>query len=403
MSTISAQEGSDLGAAMARFDPYDPEFTGADALEFFDEVREAHRITRCETGGGFWVVTRHEDALFILQHPDIFSSRAPTYPFDEATHPVMIPFTSDPPEHTKYRHLLTAPFAPSRMNAMEDNVRERAQALAADVRAAGSCEFMSEFAFPLPSKTFLQMFGLPDEELVPLYEATVEMIRLPKTPENIAEYKRRNDEMEAFYARIAAERRADPGDDVLSELTTKTVDERPLSEAEIANIAALLTAASLDTTASALGLMCLWLASHPEARDELVADPSLIPAAVEELLRYEAIVYNGRIVRQEVEVAGVTMQPGERVMVLFQAVNRDPRAFEDALEVKFDRADNRHIGFGAGPHRCIGIHLARMTLRVALEEWHRQIPRYSITPGTLPVYNVGSVRGLESLHISVDA
>jgi cytochrome P450 len=398
----AAEADTSLDERIRRFDPYDPAYVGADALEFFDAVREAHRITRCETAGGFWILTRHEDALYVLQHPEIFSSRAPTYPYDANTHPMMVPFTSDPPDHNKYRHLLAAPFAPSRMTAMEHEVREEARTRAARIRDAGSCEFVSEFAFPLPSKTFLRMFGIPEEELVPLYSATVEMIRTPKTPENIAEYRRRNARMQDFYMQIARERRANPGEDVLSELTTKEVDGRLLTDEEIANMASLLTSASLDTTASSLSLMCLWLATHPDARRRLVDDPSLIPAAAEELIRYESIVYNGRIVTQEVELAGVRMQPGERVMMLFQAVNRDPRAFDAPSEVRFDRADNRHLGFGAGPHRCIGIHLARMTLRVALEEWHTAIPEYSITPGTLPRYNIGTVRGLESLHLTVD-
>jgi len=187
---MSVIDPAEVDERMRRFDPYEPEFAGAGALEFFDEVCEAHRVTRCDTAGGFWILTRHEDALFVLQHPEIFSSRAPTYPFDPETHPVLTPFTMDPPEHTKYRHLLAAPFAPSRMSAMEQSAREQARALVTQIADAESCEFVSEFAFPLPSQTFLKMFGLPEEQLVPLYAATVEMIRMPKTPDNIAEYRR---------------------------------------------------------------------------------------------------------------------------------------------------------------------------------------------------------------------
>jgi cytochrome P450 len=392
----------DLDARIRRFDPYDAAYCGADALEFFDEVREAYRVAPCDTAGGFSILTRYEDALYVLQHPDLFSSVAPTYPFDPDIHPVLIPFTLDPPEHTKYRHILTAAFSPARMATLEADVRARAGALARDIAAAGSCDFVADFADPIPSHTFLRMFGLPAEELTPLYWATVEMIRLPKTPENVAEEIRRSGQMAEFFRRTAAERMADPGDDVLSDLVTKEVDGRPLTEDELTNIAALLTVSSLDTTSSSLGLMALRLATNPGHRDALVADPSLIPSAIEEMLRYEPIVYNGRVVRQDVEVGGVHFKAGDRIMVSFQAINRDPRAFDAPNDLELDREPNRHLSFGAGPHRCIGIHLARMSLRVALEEWHRVIPRYSLAPGTTPKYNLGVVRGLESLPLVIE-
>ena len=188
---------------------------------------------------------------------------------------------------------------------------------------------------------------------------------------------------------------------MVSALLQCQIDGRALSDEELLNILSLLTAASLDTTASALANMVAWLAANPERRDELVADPSLLPSAIEELLRWDQMTHNGRLVTRAVEMHGVTMRPGDRVMMLNAAGGRDPRVFDDPETVDFDRANNRHLAFGAGPHRCLGIHLARMALRVALEEWHRAVPRYSIRSGATPTRRLKQLRAVTALPLVV--
>src|SRR5205814_750486 len=164
-------------------------------------------------------------------------------------------------------------------------------------------------------------------------------------------------------------------DDILSRLMAARYDgERELNQFEILNTAALLLFASLDTTKSAFGNMIAYLARHPESRRQLTTDPSVIPAAVEEFLRYESPVTTGRTVTRDVKVRGVQMRKGDRVLVLFASAGRDEKQFDRADEIDFGRPSNRHLAFGSGPHRCLGAHLARIELSVALEEIHRRMP-----------------------------
>ena len=207
----------------------------------------------------------------------------------------------------------------------------------------------------------------------------------------------------AIFREVITERRASGaiGDDVVSELVRARVGARPLTDDELVNILSLLTAASLDTTASALANMVAWLCENPAARDLLVNEPDRLPAAIEELLRWDQMTLNGRLVRQEVTLHGVTLRPGDRVMMLNAAAGRDPRVFDDPELVDFEREGNRHLAFGAGPHRCLGVHLARTALRIALEEWHRAAPRYSLRPGSQPTRRLKQLRAVIALPLSI--
>jgi cytochrome P450 len=202
-----------------------------------------------------------------------------------------------------------------------------------------------------------------------------------------------------YLGELLAARRAERRDDIISYLVGCSVDGRPLTDAELMEMCFLLYMAGLDTVAGMIGFMFWHLAEHPDHRRALVADESLIPDAVEEFLRYYSIVNTSRVVTRDADFGGCPMKAGDRAVLPTAAANRDPRAFTDADAFVIDRRPNRHIAFGAGPHRCLGSHLARLELRVALEEWHRRIPEYGIADGATVRQDVSGVSVVENLPL----
>jgi cytochrome P450 len=386
-------------AKLSQFELFDPELQEADLWPFFAWIREEHPVARSSALGGLWIVSRYDDVLRIYQHPEIFSSRAVVWPFHEAD---SLPLNLDPPEHSSYRRVLAPMFSPQSATRMEASIRTTARSLIDDIRGNGICEAVSEFARPLPARAFLDSFAFDADRLPQMTECAESAFRLP---EDEAGYLRLQESQRAiteyFHELVASRRLAPAGDDIPSGLVAAEVDGRALTDDEIVNVLNLLMAASLDTTTSSLSNMLTWLAEHPDRRDELVAVPDLLTGAVEELLRYEPMLFNGRMVVQPTELGGAKMQPGDRVMMLFSSAMRDPRAFEQPEEVRFDRIGNRHLTFGAGPHRCLGLHQARLTLRVALEEWLSAFPCYRIQPGTKPRRRLTMVKAVHEVHFEV--
>ena len=196
-------------------------------------------------------------------------------------------------------------------------------------------------------------------------------------------------------------RRTNPGDDLISDLLHTDVDGQPIPDAHVLGTAALTLIAGVDTTWSSIGASLWHLATHTEDRRRLVAEPELIPTAIEEFLRAYSPVTMGRIVAADVEVAGCPMTAGDRVLLNFPAANRDPAAFADADTVVIDREQNRHAAFGLGIHRCAGSNLARMELRVAIQEWLTAIPDFRLQDGTEVTWAGGQVRGPRTIPVVV--
>lgn len=392
---------SDLIEEIRALDLFDPMRQQADPFPLFNRMREEQPVAWCDAVGGFWIVSRHDDVLRILQDTTTFSSAVVVYPF--APGPPSIPLNLDGEQHLDYRKLLLPMFSPARVAAGEPLLRATAQALAESAAARGECEFVHDFAFQVPARAFLATFAIPEERLDQMVALAARAFVAPADGAAIADLYSAGAEASAIFREVIAERRAGAavGDDVVSELLRARLDRRPLSDDELVNILGLLTAASLDTTASAMANMVAWLAENPDRRDLLVSDPSLLPSAIEELLRWDQMTLNGRVVRQEVTIQGVRMRPGDRVMMLNAATGRDPRVFDDPESVRFDRSGNRHLAFGAGPHRCLGVHLARTALRVALEEWHRAVPSYSLRPGLQPSRRLKQLRAVTALPLVI--
>ena len=349
-------------------------------------------VARSSFGAGP-VISRYEDVMWALRHPEIFSSEM-SLQMALGTERPMIPQQIDPPAQTRYRKILDPRFSRRRMAELIPQLRSQANALIDRFIDAGECEFDEAFAIPLPCTAFLSLMGLPQKDLDLFLEMKNGIIRPQVEPGDVeaatsvraASGKR----IYAYFEAIIEERGAAPRDDMIGYLLGAEIDGNKLSHNEILDICFLLLLAGLDTVTSTLGCNIAYLAANPEQRRKLVAGPNLIPGAVEELLRWETPVTGvPRVVKQDVTLHEVEIKKGEVVTLLLGASNLDESEFVDPELIDFERERNRHIAFGAGAHRCLGSHLARMELEVALEEWHRRIPEYSIKPGETPRYSPG--------------
>jgi cytochrome P450 len=332
-------------------------------------------------GGGDHTVyvSRYEDVMWALRHPEVFSS-APGAVNIGQEHP-LIPLQVDPPEHAKYRRMLDPEFSPVRMRELEPDVRALVNQIIDGFADRGSCDFHEEFATPLPSSIFLRLMGMSQADLPQFLQWRDDTIR-PAT-DDPAEAQRIRDrvgsEIQAYFDRALDEKAANPDDGLMSRIAVGEVDGRPLTRGEQLGMCHLLMLGGLDTVTATLDCMIAYLGQHPERRKALVDDPTLIDTVVEELLRAETpVVMVPRLIAQDTTFGGVEMKAGDTAVIILGAADTDDAEFADADSVDFGREKNRHVAFGAGPHRCLGSHLARMELRVAIEEFHKRIPDYRI-------------------------
>ena len=338
-----------------------------------------------------------------LKNPGLFSSEELV---EQGNTLPLIPLNIDPPEHVKYRKLLDPLFAPRRIDALEDDIAARVNHFLDMFVDRGSCDFTAEFAELFPSSVFLGMMGLPWEELDSLVAMRDGILR-PGTkqmrPEERSAIQRDTaQQVYRYFDAILDERTRDPRDDILTLFTTAEADGERLTRDEILAICFVLLTAGLDTVTDSLTCFFAFLAQHPDHRRVIVDDPSIIPNAVEELLRWETPVPSGvRWAREDTEIGGVPLAAGHHLLVNISAANLDPAEFDDPMVVRFDRDVNRHLAFGGGVHRCLGSHLARRELRVALREWHRRIPEYSLSPGYHVSY-LPPLRFVPDLQLSWD-
>ena len=205
----------------------------------------------------------------------------------------------------------------------------------------------------------------------------------------------------AFFFEALEQRKREPGDDLVSDLLQAEVDGGPVPDVHVLGTLALILVAGVDTTWSSIGSAMWHLATHDDDRRRLVAEPELIPTAIEELLRAYSPVTMARISNVDTDVGGCPVHAGDRVLLNFPAANRDPAAFERADEVVIDRRLNRHIAFGVGIHRCAGSNLARMELRVAVETWLQRIPEFHLVDGAEVTWAGGQVRGPRTLPVRI--
>jgi cytochrome P450 len=346
-----------------------------------DELRERYRYFFNTEGPGYWVLTRYDDIREAFQTPEVFSNHSivatnpdPEYRF--------LPSFTDPPLHMHYRRPMNPWFSPGSVAKLEPRLRELARAEVEPVVEAGRCDYMSTFADRFPVAGFLASMGLPMDDAEFFVSVTHRMSGAAGgEPEAVAQMNEAWAELAAYWTDMLADRRAHPLDpevDFVTMMSNAPLGDAPMPDRDIIDIMVTLTLGSLDTLKSQLGWQIWHLATHPDDLARLVAEPALIPSAVEEFLRAYPIVSMARKVTRDVDFHGCPMKKNDMVLLTIQAATRDPRVFPEPDEVILDRTPNRHIAFGASEHRCLGSHLARTELRLALEEWIRLIPNFRV-------------------------
>ena len=336
----------------------------------------------------------------VLKHPEIYSSGIDAVHIGQIR--PLIPLQIDPPDHKSFRKILDPLFAPKQAAAIEERTRELMRGLIADVVDDGRCNFHSAIAEPLPTTVFLELLGLPVSRRKEFIELKDGIIRPPArtTEERLEMVNATGAKIYAVLQEVLEERVADPQDDFISGFLTAEVDGHTLTHEEILDITYLFFLAGLDTVTASLDCFVAYLAQHPAQRQAIVDDPTLIPAAIEEMLRWESPVSGVvRITTQDTELAGCPIAKGTTVSVMLGSANTDDKAWTDVDTVDFHREANKHLAFGGGAHRCLGSHLARMELRVAIEEWHRAVPQYALADGIELLYSQG-LRSVENLELT---
>ncbi len=377
-------------------DGFMDEGIAANPQPFYREARAAGAVV----GGSFGPqVVRRGAVEYALTHPEEFSSGMDAVDLGQSV--PLIPLQVDPPDHRKYRRLLDPIFAPRRMNLLEPEITRLVNELIDGFVDKGGCEFATDFAIPLPSSVFLALVGLPLSHLESFLEMKDGILRpsgndMDEIKDGQKAAARR---IEDYFADAVKDRRANPRDDILSLFIEAEVDGERLTEDEILGICFLFILAGLDTVTDSLECFIARLARHPDERRQIADDPAIIPSAVEELLRWETPVTTvARVATKDVDLGGCPIHAGDNVGIVIGSANTDDEAVPGMDQVDLARSENRHLAFGGGVHRCLGSHLARLELRIALREWHRRIPEYSIVPGTELSYMMG-LRQIDSLPL----
>lgn len=341
-------------------------------------LREAGPVVLSD---GWYALTRREDVLAALRNPNVFSSKKA---FEVVGSPLpLVPAAFDPPEHTRFRRILQPFFSPHALAAILPSIQARAIDIIDSLAERDECEVMADLATPYPSQVFLTLFGLPlqdRERLIRWKDAIIEL----SIPNAAGENPDLTPALElfAYLTEAVAAHRQQPGDDVLSAVLAGA---DALTDEEALGMAFFFVLAGLDTVASAIGAAMLELARRPDLRNQLCETPSQIPVFVEEIVRLESSApVVPRVTTEDVTVAGINLPAGSRVRLCLGAINRDGSDAISGDDLVLDGKVHKHWGFGGGPHRCVGSHLARMELNVVVTEWLSRIPHFELSQGYRP-------------------
>ncbi len=378
------------------YDILDPEYV-VNPYPVWDDLRDTCPIAHSDRWGGSWMPTRYADVFAVAHDVEHFSSRdigVLTFsPEDRPPGDIELPLPpidADGDHHTATRRLLLPWFSHARVASYEPMTRELCGRLIDDFIATGRGDAAADYAQQIPVRVIAHVLGVPGD----LADQFTGWVRdVIEFAHDEVRSKRGFDGIVGFLLQQLADRREDPQDDLISALLQSEIDGEPVPDHVVMGMAALTLLAGVDTTWSGIGSALWHLATHPADTQRLVAEPDLLPMAIEELLRAYSPVTMARVATDDVEVQGCPIKAGDKVLLNFPAANRDPEMFERPDEVILDRALNRHVAFGAGIHRCAGANLARMELRVAIEEWLRRIPEFQLEPNTEVVWAGGQVRG----------
>ncbi len=390
------------------FDHAEPEYN-ANAHEIWSELRGTCPVAHTDRYEGAWLPVTHEHVSQIAYDTEHFTSKSvivTTYrPFAEAPIGNAPPISSDPPFHHDARRLMLPAFAPKAIEPWEKDIRELCRQLIRDMGGtaadSGVVDAAVQYAQHIPVSVIALMLGFPAED-ADLFRGFVHDVieGINVEPEQrFAGFQR----LAAYIEKQVLDHVENPRDDLTTFLLNAKIYDQPLSIDHVRGSIVLLLIAGIDTTWSAIGASLLHLATHPQDRRRLVEEPDLIPTAIEEFLRAYAPVTMARLVKEDVEIGGCPMKVDDWVLLPFPAANLDPAAFDRADEVLIDRAENRHLAFGLGIHRCLGSNLARLELRVAVQEFLAAFPNFEIADADAVTWSVGQIRGPRTVPVRIGA
>jgi cytochrome P450 len=381
------------------FDHTDPRWT-ENPFPIWDELRATSPVVHTNRFQGCYLPTSFEAVRQIAYDTEHFSSRRVIVRDErpEIQKNGAPPITSDPPEHKGAKQLLLPPFTPDAMRKLEPRVRAICNELIDGFAADGACDAADRYAKYIPVRAIAYMLGIPESDSDLFIKWIHQILELSIKDES--QLKQAVEEMGAYFmGHIEARKQRPTGDLITTLMNAKDKTGAPLDDSHVMGSLRLLLIAGIDTTWSAIGASLWHLARTPADRQRLVAEPELMPTAVEEFLRAYAPVTMAREVMKETKVEGCPVKPGNMVLLSFPAANRDPAVFPDADKVVLDRKQNPHAAFGLGIHRCVGSNLARMEMTVALEEWLKRIPQFRLDPAAQVKWSQGTVRGPRQLRV----
>jgi cytochrome P450 len=397
-----AQEkvGSPIDRLVQSFDHWDPDLA-VDPYPVYRALRDRCPVAHSDEYGGFRVLSRYADIDAAAQDTATFSSRSISIPVEIGLGGLRVPpLDQDPPEHTRFRQRLLPFFSPGRALKLEPLTRQVATSLIDGFISEGRCDAAEAFAKPLPIAVVAQILGVEPADQALFIEWTAAIVEYGATdPPRAA---KAGADIYAYFVDLLEARRHDPRDDLLTYLLEAGLDGERMSDDERLGCSVLLLLAGTDTTWSTLGSFLWYLAQDSDARRRIMADQIGTLTGIEELLRVFAPTSVARITTRETIVGGHCIAEDEPVLLPFPSANRDERAFPEPDQVLLSRSPNRHLAFGSGAHRCLGAHLARMELRVALQEFLGRIPNFHLADPEGVVWKAGPIRGPRQLELSFD-
>lgn len=354
--------------------------------------------------GGHWIATRGAVIHEIYSNPDRFSSEVIFLPKEAGEKYLMVPTRMDPPEHTPYRKVLDRGLNLAQMRKVEDRVKEVAADLIDGFMGKGECAFETEYARVFPVRVFMALCDLPISDAPHLTELAEQMTRpAGKTPAEMADSLDKANQGFFDYVRpIVAERMGKDGDDLITVMVNSQIDGEPMSDDNTLGLISLLLLGGLDTVVNFLCFMMIYLARHPAKVEELRSDPLKLMRSAEEMFRRFPVVSDARMVAMDMRYQGVDLKQGEMILLptalhgLEETSNPDPWTLDPA------RKGISHSTFGAGPHRCAGMHLARMEVIVTLQEWLSRIPAFRLKDDSAPVYRAGIIAAVDNVPLAWD-
>ncbi len=387
------------------FDHTDDEWA-ADPYPIWEELRTKCPIAHSDRYGGVWLPTRHEDVSAIAYDTERFSSRSIIVSEFRAPHAlapagIAPPISSDPPYHHDARRMLLPIFSPQEIAKLEPSTRAYCHQLLDAQRGKDVVDAAIDYAQHIPVRVIANMLGLPEAD-ADVFRGFVHHV-LEGVSKPMEERAQGMMGLFGYLQHHIEDHVANPRDDLITFLLESELEGKKLDGFQVGRTIALLLIAGIDTTWSAIGASLWHLAKTPSDRERLVAEPALLPTAIEELLRAYAPVTMARLVKEDMEYNGCPMKADDWVLLPFPSANRDPEAFDQPDEVILDRDPNRHAAFGLGVHRCAGSHLARMELSVALEVWLERFPVFSLADPDAVTWAGGQVRGPRVLPVRIGA